>query len=76
MVVISVHECPPEYRSVLFSLFDNQIDITAVTKEPNKLQVKVSCSNLHHNRHVDGRNRSESYSFVITESELKSIPAR
>jgi hypothetical protein len=39
MVVISVHECPPQYQSLLLSLFENQIDIGA-TREPSRLHFK------------------------------------
>ncbi|MDQ3977252.1 MAG: hypothetical protein M3264_12075 [Thermoproteota archaeon] len=75
MVVISVHECPPQYQSLLLSLFENQIDIAA-TRESSRLHVKVS-SNLH-NRHENGGSskKRESSSFVITERELKIFPAR
>ena len=77
MIIISVHECPPQYRSLLLSLFDKQMHIAATPKEPNRLRVKI-ISNLLHHRYVDGgSNKSESYSsFVITEKELRIIPAR
>ncbi len=78
MVVISVHECPPQYQSLLLSLFENQIDIAA-TRESSRLHFKIS-SNLH-NRHENGgggggSKKCESSSFVITERELKIFPAR
>jgi hypothetical protein len=55
-------------------LFDNQIQTATTTdEEPNRLQVKVS-RNLD-NRHVNGPSKNESFSFVITEKELKIILA-
>jgi hypothetical protein len=72
LVVASMHECPPLYRSIFFPLFDNQIHI-ATTKEPGWLQAKVSNNkNLHHH---DGGKR-EFCSFIMTEKDLKIIPAR
>jgi hypothetical protein len=64
LVVVSLHECPSQYRSILLSLFENQIDIAA-TKESNRLHVKVSskCQNQHEN----GCSNSESCSLIITE---------
>ena len=72
LVVASLHECPPQYQGLLFRLFDNQIHI-ATTKEPGWLQAKVSNNkNLHHH---DGGKR-EFCSFIMTEKDLKIIPAR
>jgi hypothetical protein len=77
MVVISVNECPPQYQSLLLSLFGKQIHIAATPKEPNRLRVKVS-SNLLHNRHDgDSSNKSESSScFVVTDRDLMIVPDR
>jgi hypothetical protein len=75
LVVVSLHECPPHFRSLLLPIFDNQIHIAA-TKEPNSLQVKVS-SNLLHNRDVlSGSSKNECSSFVIMERDLSIIPVR
>lgn len=73
LVVVSLNECPPQCRSSLLSLFNNQIHIAAAAKEPSRFRVKVSCkNNLHHH------NSSEklSSSFIITERDFKIIPAR
>jgi hypothetical protein len=61
LVVISLHDCPPQYRSTLLSLFYNQIHIASI-KEPSRLHVKVSSSNLHH--HQGGKMLSSS--FILT----------
>ncbi len=72
LVVVSLHECLPQYQGLLFRLFDNQIHI-ATTKEPGRLQARVSNNkNLHHH---DGSKR-EFCSFIITEKDLKIIPPR
>ena len=84
LVVVSLHECPPpQFRSLLLSLFDSQINIATITKEPSRLQVKVvSCSsnnNLHHHRHGGSNSNSKgqySSSFIITEKDLQIIRAR
>ena len=70
MVVISVHECPPQYRSLLLSLFDKQMHIAATPKEPNKLQVKVNVKSNHKN------SETLASSFVMTERDLRIIPSR
>jgi hypothetical protein len=84
LVVVSLHECPPpQLGGLLLSMFDSQINIATIPKEPNRLQVKVvSCScnnNLRHHRH-DGSNSkgqsSSSSSFIITEKDLQIIRAR
>jgi Rad51 protein len=75
LLVVSMHECPAQYSRLLLlhSLFDNQIHI-ATSKEPGRLQVKVK-SNFD-NRHEWSSSKSESSSFVITERDLRIIPAR
>jgi hypothetical protein len=84
LVVVSLHECPPEFRSLLLSLFDSQIHIATITNEPSRLQVKVvSCSsnnNLNHHRQGDSnsnnsKSQSSSSSFIITEKDLQIIRA-
>jgi hypothetical protein len=42
LLVVSIRECPAQYRRVLFPLFDNQIHIgSRPTNEPGRFQVKV-----------------------------------
>ena len=81
LVVVSLHECPPpQLGGLLLSLFDSQINIATITKEPSRLQVKVvSCScnnNLHHHRHGGSNSKGQSSSFIITEKDLQIIRAR
>jgi hypothetical protein len=85
LVVVSLHECPPQFHSLLLSLFDSQIHIATTTKESCRLQVKVvSCSsssssnnNLHHHRQGDSNSKGQSSSsFTITEKDLQIIRAR
>lgn len=85
LVVVSLHECPPpQLGGLLLSLFDSQINIATITKEPSRLQVKVvSCNsnnNLHHHRHggsnSNSKRQSSSSSFIITEKDLQIIRAR
>jgi hypothetical protein len=85
LVVVSLHECPPpQFHSLLLSLFDSQINIATITKEPCRLQVKVvSCSsnnNLHYHRHGGSnsntsKSQSSSSSFIVTEKDLQIIRA-
>jgi hypothetical protein len=69
MVVVSLHECPPQFRSLL-PIFDTQINIAATPKEPNKLQVKVNVKSNHKN------SETLASSFVMTERDLRIIPSR
>lgn len=74
LVVVSLHECPPQFRSLL-PIFDNQIHIAATTKEPGRLQVKVCGSNSNlYQQHGGGRMSSSS--FIVIERDLKIIPVR
>jgi hypothetical protein len=78
-VVVSMHECPPaQYSRLLLSLFDNQIHITTTAKEPGRFQVKVKSNfdNLHDEGSSSNSMSEPSSSFVITERDLKIIPAR
>ncbi|MGH9989385.1 MAG: hypothetical protein ACREAS_03020 [Nitrososphaera sp.] len=76
LVVVSLHECPPpQFRSLLLSICDNQIHIAATTKEPSRLQVKVCGSNSNlYEQHGGGRMSSSS--FIVIERDLKIIPVR
>lgn len=85
LVVVSLHECPPpQFRSLLLSLFDSQIHIATITKEPSRLQVKVvSCSsnnNLPYHRQGDSNSKrqysSSSSSSILIEKDLQIIRAR
>ena len=85
LVVVSLHECPPpQLGRLLLSLFDSQINMATITKEPSRLQVKVvSCNsnNNHHLHHCHGGSNSDSKSqssssFIITEKDLQIIRAR
>ena len=40
MVVISVHECPPQYRSLLLSLFDKQMHIAPLQRNQTSCRSK------------------------------------
>jgi hypothetical protein len=75
LVVASIHECPPQYRNILFRLFDNKIHI-ATRQESGRFLVKVSCKNniIHHNN--NSGEQYDSPSFTITERDLKIIPPR
>ena len=73
LVVVSLNECPPQYRSTLLSLFNNQIHFAATTKQSGLFQVKISCKN---NPHHHNSGEKLSFSFVITERDFKIIPAR
>lgn len=77
LIVASLHECPAQYRSLLLSLFDNQIHISSATKKPNRSQIQVGSNLLHNQQGVSGSSSSknESSSFVITERGVKIIPA-
>jgi hypothetical protein len=70
LVVVSLHECPPQFRSLLLSIFDNQIHIAATPKEPNKLQVKVNVKSNHKN------SETLASSFVMIERDLRIIPSQ
>lgn len=83
LVVVSLHECPPsQFRSLLLSLFDSQIHIATITKEPSRLQVKVvSCSsnnNLPYHRQGDSNSKRQysSSSSILIEKDLQIIRAR
>ncbi|MDQ3975319.1 MAG: hypothetical protein M3264_02225 [Thermoproteota archaeon] len=89
LVVVSLHEYPPpQFGRILLSLFDSQINIATITKEPSRLQVKVvSCNSnnsLHHchggssnsNSKDQSFSSSSSSSFMITEKDLQIIRAR
>ena len=85
LVVISLHEClPPQFRSLLLSLFDSQIHIATITNEPSRLQVNVvsynSNNNLHHchggGSNSNSKGQSSTSFFMITEKDLQIIRAR
>jgi ribosomal protein S27AE len=79
LVVVSLHEYPPQLGSLLLSLFESQINIATITKEPNRLQVKISYSNnnnLHHRHGSSNSKGQSSSSFIITEKDLQIIRAR
>jgi hypothetical protein len=81
LVVASMHECPPQYRRILFPLFDNQIHIATVTRQPGRLQLKVSSRNNNlHNQEDDfdnSKRQQQSSSCILTERDLEIIiPAR
>jgi hypothetical protein len=76
-LAVSMRECPARYSRLLFPLFDNQIHIaTRPTNEPGRFQVKLRSSNLLLHNEDDGKKQSWSSSFLITERDLKIIPAR
>src|SRR5215210_5523426 len=64
LVVVSLHECPPpQLGGLLLSMFDSQINIATITKEPSRLQVKVvscSCNNNLHHRHDGSDSKGQS----------------
>jgi hypothetical protein len=70
LVVVSLHEYPPQYRSLLLSLFDKHMHIASTPKEPNKLQVKVNVKSNHKN------SETLESSFVMAERDLRIIPSR
>jgi Rad51 len=71
LVVVSLHECPPQYQSLLLSHFDKQMHIAATLKEPNKLLVKINVKSNHKNN-----GETSASSFVMTERDLRIIPPR
>jgi hypothetical protein len=82
LLVVSMHDCPTRYSRFLLSLFYNRIYIitTTTTKEPGSFEVKVK-SNFLHNRHNEvssssGKSESSFSSFILTERDLKVVPAR
>ena len=85
LVVVSLHESPPpQLGSVILSLFDSQINIATITKEPSRLQVNVvsynSNNNLHHchggGSNSNSKGQSSTSFFMITEKDLQIIRAR
>jgi hypothetical protein len=79
LLVVSIRECPAQYRRLLLPLFDNKMHIaTRPTNEPGRCQVKVATTSSLHNRHddFDGKSQSSSSSFIITERDMMIIPPR
>jgi hypothetical protein len=75
LIVVSMNECLPQYvRSPLMSLIDKQIRIARTAKEPNRLQVKLKCSNsnLHY---VNRGERLSTSSYIMTERGINIVPA-
>jgi hypothetical protein len=75
LIVVSMNECLPQYgRSPPMSLIDKQIRIARTAKEPNRLQVKLNCSNsnLHY---VNRGERLSTSSYIMTERGINIVPA-